>query len=254
MNMQIGSTTWVIVGYLIIAGGLLIGGLMVHHGSKLNQKISETKILGQQKESETTLRNTIKDLETKVATLTNQNTMLSILERMQRFFIIDHDILSKKYPKGYFLFASNKYTLIPSNKEVKSNFRLDWDRTKVQFINDSFIYIILKSFHYIPNGIEVVNLNIILERKIGSVADGIYFENIGLLIEILDDKIDSLIYVIGFKEVKSIPKSIQINLEVDNFIKGLGVGPLMPAINSKKQKNIRIQDMTIASGWKPIQN
>jgi hypothetical protein len=126
------------------------------------------------------LQQTIDALNSKVATLENQNRQLSILERMQRYITTDYDVLSRKYPKGYFLFATNKYVVLPSRKDAKSSFTLDWSSSRVAFMDDSFIYITLKDFHYYPNEIKVENLNIVLQRKIGATADGIFFNGVGL--------------------------------------------------------------------------
>jgi len=40
--MQVG-TIWIWSGYIVIALGLFIGSLIVHHGTSLNQQISEKK-------------------------------------------------------------------------------------------------------------------------------------------------------------------------------------------------------------------
>ena len=238
--MQTG-TIWIIVGILIIGGGSIIGSLLVYHGNKLNQQMSEEKaVRGDIKESEKAIRADIKE----------QSKMF---ERMQSLYITDYDILSRKYPKGYYLFANNRYIVIPSSKEAKEQFTLDWSKSKVQFIDDSFIYLSLEHFYYHPNEIEVENLKIILDRTVGSTADGIYFNNIGLFVEILDDRTDEIIYVIGFKDVQSIPELREPNPQVEKFIHELGIGPLMSAINISDKKWVRIKDMTIASGWKITQ-
>lgn len=39
------GTIYISIGCIIIAAGLLIGSLMVHHGSKINQEISEKKVI-----------------------------------------------------------------------------------------------------------------------------------------------------------------------------------------------------------------
>ena len=237
--MQTG-TIWIISGTLIIGVGLIIGSLFVYHGNKLNQQLSEKAVRGDIKESEKAIRSDIKE-------------QINMLERMQNLNITNYDILSKKYPKGYYLFASNRYIIIPSSKEAKEQFTLDWSKSKVQFIDDSFIYLILEHFYYHPNEIEVENLRIILERKVGSTADGVYFNNIGLFVELLDDRTDEIIYVIGFKDVQSIPKLREPNPEVVKFNHKFDIGPLMSAINTSDKKWLRIKDMAIASGWKIIQ-
>jgi len=76
--MQIGNN-FIFFGYLVIAGGLLIGSLMVQYGNKLNQQSSEQKILTQQKESEKAIREDI--------------------EYLKRFLLKGNDQLVKQIPK-----------------------------------------------------------------------------------------------------------------------------------------------------------
>lgn len=206
--------------------------------------------------NEKTIKNsddTIDNLTKQVATLENQNSILSILERMQSYISSDYRELSKKYPEGYYLFASNKYTVIPSNKGAETNFSLDWSSCKVKRITDSFLHIALKSFSYLPNNIDIQNLNIVLERKVGSVADGIFMNNIGLFVELLDEKKEEIIYVIGFRKVESIPKERKLDPRVTAFKKDAGIkGASVSAIDTNIRKYITLQDFTISSGWEII--
>lgn len=192
----------------------------------------------------------IESLKAQVATLEKQNKMLSILERMQCYITSDYDELSKKYPEGYYLFASNKYTVIPSNPDEKAIFSLDWNTCKVAKITDSFLHIVLKSFTFLPNNIDIQNLNIVLERKVGSIADGIYMNNIGLFVELIDQRNDEIIYVIGFKKIDSIPKIRTLDSRVMAFISDNHIPRAKSALDTNIRKYIRIIDWTISSGWK----
>jgi hypothetical protein len=140
------------------------------------------------------------------------------------------------------------------NKEAKPDFSLDWENCRIAFIDDSFIDIALKNFHYYPNEIQVKNLDVVLERKIGAIADGIFFNNIGLFVELIDDRANEIIYVIGFKKVKSIPKTRDLDPEVQKFIKKQFGKPMISAINTNIQKYINIENFVISSGWKIVEN
>lgn len=189
--------------------------------------------------------------EEKVASLENQNKELSLLERMQRFITTDYDALARKYPKGYFLFANNKYTVLPSNKDIKSSFTLDWTGSKVRFMDQNFVYITLKEFHYHPNEIKVENLNIVVRRKVGATADGIMFDGVGLFVEVLDERAEDLIYLIGFKRVESTAKLWNLDPDVQAFIMKIGnPGPIL-RIDTDSKRYITIRNATVSSGWEP---
>lgn len=197
------------------------------------------------------LQETINGLTKKVASLENQNKELSILERMQRFITTDYDALSRKYPKGYFLFATNKYTVIPSNREIKSSFTLDWNSSKVRFMDADFVYIMLKEFHYQPKEIRIEDLNIVVRRKVGATADGIMFNGVGLFVEVLDERAEDLIYLIGFKRVGSTVKLWDLDPDVQAFMRKIGSpGPVL-RIDTNTKKFITIRDWTVCSGWEP---
>jgi hypothetical protein len=197
------------------------------------------------------LRATINDLKQEVASLENQKKELSLLERMHRFITTDYDALARKYPKGYFLFANNKFTVIPSNREIKSSFTLDWNSSKVSFMDENFVYITLKGFHYHPNEIKVENLNIVVRRKVGATADGIMFDGVGLFVEVLDERAEDLIYLIGFKRVESTAKLWNLDPDVQTFITKIGSPGVVARIDTNTKKYITIRDGTVCSGWEP---
>lgn len=197
------------------------------------------------------LQETINGLTKKVASLENQNKELSILERMQRFITTDYDALSRKYPKGYFLFATNKYTVIPSNRDIKSSVTLDWNSSKVRFMDADFVYIMLKEFHYHPKEIRIEDLNIVVRRKVGATADGIMFNGVGLFVEVLDERAEDLIYLIGLKRIETTAKLWNLDPDVQAFIKKIGSpGPVL-RIDTNTKEHITIRNMTVCSGWAP---
>ncbi|MEW6521167.1 MAG: hypothetical protein AB1461_17340 [Thermodesulfobacteriota bacterium] len=201
------------------------------------------------------LNTTISNLTQKVATLENQNNILSILNRMASYISNDYESLSKKYPNGYYLFATNKYTIIPSNTDSAKNFTLDWENCKVNKITDSFLHIILKSFTYLPKNIKIEDLNIILERKVGTTADGIFMNHIGLFVELLDERKDELVYVIGFKMVEKIPEKRELDQKVKIFKEFAGIkGALISAFDTNISEYITMKNFILTSGWKVVDN
>ena len=189
-----------------------------------------------------------------LATIVKQNKMLAMLERMQTLITTDYDVLSRKYPEGYFLFASKKYTVIPSTQKTKSKLTLNWADTKVGFIDEAFVHIILKEFFYHPKEIAVENLHVLLERKVGAVAEGIYFDKIGLYVELIDSKIDEIIYVIGFRKFVPLPiprkpKPKKLKAITEDYKKVLGLPAIMAGIDTNIKKYITIKGFTITSGW-----
>lgn len=198
------------------------------------------------------LNGTIGGLTKKVATLKNQNSILSILQRMASYISTDYGELSKKYPEGYYLFASNKYTVIPSNNDSENKFTLDWNSCEVKTITDSFLHIVLKSFLYRSRNILIEDLNIVLERKVGSFADGIVMNNIGMFVELIDERKDEIIYVIGFKKVETIPKRGKLDQRVEDFIAGFNGVLIGPTIIDRE--DVVLFNLTIASGWEVIDN
>lgn len=142
------------------------------------------------------------------------------LENMEkRLTEIFGDALEKKYPLGYFLFASDKHKdFIPLHKESKPDYSFDWKNCRIRSISDSIATITLKSFHYYPTEIQIKDVDVILERGTGAVASGIFFNHIGLFVEIIDDRRDAIIYVIGFRKVEHVPKTGGVDFNVQKYI------------------------------------
>jgi hypothetical protein len=183
-----------------------------------------------------------------VATLEGQKRTLAILERMQSVKRTDHDVLSKKYPEGYFLFASDRYTVIPPSEIVKDKLTLDWENTKVKFIDDRVVHVLLKELCYQPTKNIVRDLNVLLEREVGVIADGIFFDKVGLYVELLNDEADKLIYVIGFKKGEPVTRSRKLKSSFKGYLKrltpGLLFGPMVLGENYSQ-----LNGLTITSAW-----
>lgn len=163
--------------------------------------------------------------------------------------------IKEKYPMGYFLFANDKQNnFIPLNKEGKPDFSLDWENCRIAFVNNSFIHIVLKNFYYFPTNIKIENLNILFERKIGTIADGISFNNVGLFAELIDDREGNIIYVIGLKKIKSAPEKRNLKPEVEEFIKKQIGTAIISWFDTNVKEYITIRNLTISSGWTIVKN
>jgi hypothetical protein len=163
---------------------------------------------------------------------------------------VSTESLMKKYPMGYSLFTGDtQTTFVRKNNESKADFSLDWESCRITFADASFVDIALKDFHYHPTEIEIENLDVVLQRKVGIIADGIFFNGAGLFVELLDDRNDEIVYVIGLKKVNSIPKIRDLNPEVQKFIGEHLHKPMVSAIDTNVQKYIRIENLVMSSGW-----
>lgn len=194
----------------------------------------------------------IDNLKGTLATREKQNEIyeiekqqLAMIERMSCYITTDYKLLSRKYPEGYFLFATNKFNMFPSGQKIKQ-FSLKWEESEVEQITDTFIHIFLKSFIYNPLNTKVEFIDIVLDRKSGAIADGIYFENTGIYFEILEDKKDGIIYVIGFKKVKEIPK---LERKPKAFLEKLNIATLIIGSINVKGHNCKISNFTLTSAW-----
>ena len=197
------------------------------------------------------LQSKIDNLEDILATQEKQNEIyeiekqqLTMIERMACYITTDYKLLSRKYPEGYFLFATNKFNMFPADQKIKQ-FSLKWEESEVEQITDTYIIIFLKNFVFNPTNAKFVRFTIVLERKIGAVADGIYFRKTGMYVELLEDKKDGIIYVIGFKKLKVIPKSKR---KPKTFLKKLNLMPTMGSLTITGL-NFSGYDLLITSAW-----
>ena len=110
--------------------------------------------------------------------------------------------METKYPLGYFLFTADSQTnFIRKNNESKADFSLDWEKCRVAFADASVVGITLADFDYHPTHIQVQNLTIVLARKIGTVADGLFFNGAGLFVELIDDRADGSYTLLGLEKL-----------------------------------------------------
>lgn len=175
--------------------------------------------------------------------------ILNVVEKMHIRRITDHDELNRKYPEGYYLFATNERIILPFNQTTRAKFTLDWENSKVPFIDDSIVYIELRYFKYTPTNIELKFLNVLLERRPGSVADGLFFEDTGMYVELLESDADQLIYVIGFKKAQPITGQWKLKPEVKRYLDKFKLTLMGRSINMNRRRFLEVIGPTITSGW-----
>ena len=167
----------------------------------------------------------IDSLEKKVATLEYQKKTQFMLERMECLLESNYDRLQKKYPLGCYLFATNDHTIIPSDKENVQTVSVDWKNCKVLSIDEDFIFIWLSKIIYIPKDITGESIGILFDRRKDKSITPFYIGKICVNIEIVDQRKDNLVYIIGINEVDKVPKD-RLEKELDNRVK-----PFLKSIN-----------------------
>jgi len=172
-------------------------------------------------------------------------TVPALLEQIERLRKKDHSTLLAKYPEGYFLFASNRYSIIPSNPNVIGKFSLDWQSSKIRRIGHNLIHIVLRKFNYHPSDIQITNLNVVLDNRIGAIADGFYMNGIGMYFELLESDAESTTYVIGFRQGQptDIPK--KLSPFVESYVKELQLSLI--TINAHDKKHWSFETFLMAS-------
>ncbi|MBM4273794.1 MAG: hypothetical protein FJ134_04915 [Deltaproteobacteria bacterium] len=157
--MQIG-TIWVIIGYFVIAGGLLVGSLMVHYGNKINQQASEQKIAEQQKETEAAIRSDLIKLKIEISKL--QNT-----KRKE---------LNSQFPSGYQLFGIINNNIIPSQNPSSEEIKISWSTAKILSVTKDLISIRLPDAVF-PGNSQIKDCIIRIKNKEGATSSSIFVIN-----------------------------------------------------------------------------
>jgi hypothetical protein len=183
--MQIG-TIWVIIGSLVIAGGLLIGSLMVHYGNKLNQRVSEQKILAQQKESETAIRSDIKTLMTEISKLQESK----------------EKELKSQFPAGYQLFGIIDKQIIPSPKPSSQQVKISWSTAKILNVTKDFVDIMLPDA-ILPSNITFTSNMVTVKNEEGFTSSGfIVINGWSPFVKILKSDGNKIIAAVGYAKIK----------------------------------------------------
>ncbi|HEX9661764.1 MAG TPA: hypothetical protein VGB27_05720 [Candidatus Binatia bacterium] len=178
---------------------------------------------------------------------TRNRAMSSLSEQVEQLRKKDHATLLAKYPEGYFLFASNRYAVVPTNPFMH-RFSLSWEESRARRLGSAYIYISLRKFHYRPTDIVVENLDVVLDNRIGAIADGLYFDGIGLYVELVESNVESLIYVIGFRRAPDVSPRKQLEPHVVPYLEKLGVLQVR-GINTNNKNHILIERWFITSAW-----
>lgn len=191
-----------------------------------------------------------KELRDIVAKEEKQNKILTAVERMNCIISSDKEYLDKKYPEGYYLFMTNDQTTIPANPKIIEKIELDHQNCKITENNNKFVHISLKNFRYKIYNNTIKNLEIILEKKIGATAEGIFFGDIGFYVELLSMKNDEFVYVIGLKKFEK-RELIKLNPNMMEYIQTIKKR-LPPPLNFNNHKYIILENWVIVSGWEYI--
>jgi hypothetical protein len=181
IQMQVG-TLWVIVGSLVIA----IGSLLVYYGSKLNQDVSEQKIMTQQKKSEIAIRNDIGELKKELANSKK----------------INDKKLSFEFPTGYQLFGVIDKQIISYEKPSSEKVTIDWSTAKILNITKDYIEIRLPD--------AILPGNNFLESNVVEVKNQEGFTTQGFMVingwtpfvTILKSDRNKVIAALGYKKIK----------------------------------------------------
>jgi len=183
--LQIG-TIWVIIGYLVIAGGLLIGSLLVHYGNKLNQQASEQRILDKQKESETVVRSDIKELKSEISELQKNK----------------EKELSSQFPAGYQLFGIINKQIIQSPKPSSEEIKISWSTAKVLNVTKDFVDIMLPDA--ILPGNNILKSNIVrVKNEEGLTSSGhIVINGWSTFVKILKSDENKIIAAVGYAKIR----------------------------------------------------
>jgi len=180
------GTIWIIIGCLVIAGGLLIGSLMVNHGNKLNQQISEQKILEQQKESETAIIGKIKNLKEEIAELQKSK----------------EKELTSQFPAGYQLFGIIDKQIVPSARPSTEEIRISWSTAKILSVTKHFVDIMLPDAVLPGNNILQSN-TVRVKNEEGFISQGaIVINGWSTFVKILKSDQNKVIAAVGYTKIR----------------------------------------------------
>ena len=183
--MQIG-TIWVIIGYVVIAGGLFIGSLIVHYGNKLNQQVSEQKMSVQQKESEIAIRSDINNLT---------NEILKLQKNKEKE-------LKSQFPDGYQLIGILDKQIIPSTKPSSAEIKISWSTAKVLNVIKDFVDIMLPDAILPGNNILKSNM-VRVKNEEGFTSSGhIVINGWSTYVKILKSDGNKIIAAVGYVKIK----------------------------------------------------
>ena len=197
---MVSGTTLVIIGYIVIAGGALVGGFLTWYGTDKNSQ-------------ETSQRHTdeIKALNDKITTLNNElkaqaeeNTqeIKDLLERVAtQIQAAKAPELNADYPPpgGYQVFGTLNQQIIPSSEPSTPEIKINWSTAKVVSITADFVKIMLPDVT-LPGNIFLQRLTVGLSNHVGSISSG-DFVILGWssYVEILQSDENIIIAVVGYK-------------------------------------------------------
>lgn len=124
-----------------------------------------------------------------------------LLQSMQQINKTSYDKLIKKFPRGYMLFAvDHSEIVVPSGSNLLKDYKLNISNAKVIKMTQNSVTFLFPDIYYVPRELKTINIKITVPRRLNKVSKypiGIFPDNI--YFEILEDKNNSIIYVVGFK-------------------------------------------------------
>jgi len=157
------------IGYLVIAGGLLVGGIIVYLGYKLNQQISEQKIIDEIKKE--------------------------IAKNKEKELI-------SQFPAGYQLFGVVKSQIIPFQQPTSKEIKISWSTAKILKVTEDLITIMLPDA--ILRGNIVLKSNIVkVKNQEGSTSSrAIVINGWSTFVKILKSDKNRIIAAVGYAKIR----------------------------------------------------
>jgi hypothetical protein len=111
--------------------------------------------------------------------------------------------LTQEYPLGYAIFtADGKNIEIPNGLSFENEFEMRWGNAKVYDLTPNSISINLPDMMYRPSHSSLINVGMIIPRKIGQkerVPVKFFDQEIVPIVEVLDDQGTFVVFVLGFR-------------------------------------------------------
>lgn len=198
------GNSWIIIGYIIMAIGLLVGNIFVYHGNEMNQKQNIQKIIDQQKKSENRISDNQNLSEQKILQQQkiSENSIINELKReMQKTQKKDAKEFSSQFPDGYQLFGIIDKQIIPSQKPSSDKIEINWSTAKILNVTKDLIEIQLPDA-ILPGNISFKGNIVRLNNKEGATSSGAYVINgWSTFVKILKSDGNKIIVVVGYKKI-----------------------------------------------------
>jgi hypothetical protein len=137
---------------------------------------------------------------------TDENIRIStdikkLLQTMQQMNKTSYDTLITKYPFGYILFAvDHSEIIVPGEGKFLTDYELNINDSRVIEMNSNAITLLFPDIYYVPRKLKTTKIAMRLPRTLNTVVEYPFdvFPN-NIYFELLEDKVNTIIYVVGFK-------------------------------------------------------